>query len=179
MAVNGTPPNTGFYRQDAGLRVVFVSDEPDQSGSWSTYLTNYQSLKANPAHVILSSVVGTDGMVAQSCNGAGGNAYPGDGYVEVANATGGILASICQGDWSQTLTQLGWLSLSLADTFPLSHEPVPSTIEVKVNGIDVTTGWVFDPNVDVFGAVIFEPNYVPEDGDTVDISYGTPGTCEG
>ncbi len=179
MAINGTPPNTGFYRQDAGLRVVFVSDEPDQSGSWSTYMTNYQSLKANPDHVILSAVVGTDGQVATSCNGAGGNAYAGDGYVEVANGTGGILASICQDDWSQTLTQLGWLSLSLADTFPLSHEAVPSTIEVKVNGIDVTTGWIYDPLVDVYGAVIFEPNYVPEDGDTVDISYGTPGTCEG
>jgi hypothetical protein len=179
MAVNGTPPNTGFYRDDAGLRVVFVSDEPDQSGSWSTYLTNYQSLKSNPAHVILSGIVGTNGTTATSCNGAGGNASAGTGYVDIVNATGGILGSICDGSWSQTLTQLGWLSLSLADTFPLSHEAVPSTIEVKLNGVDVFNGWVYDPNVDVNGAVIFEPNYVPEDGDTVDISYGTPGSCEG
>ncbi len=179
MAINGTPPNTGWYRQDAGLRLVYVSDEPDQSGSWSTYLTNYQSVKSNPDHVIASAIVGTDGTNATSCNGAGGNASAGTGYVDIVNATGGILGSICQANWSQTLTQLGWLSISLADTFPLSHEAVPSTIEVKVNGVDVSTGWVYDPLVDVYGAVIFEPNYVPEDGDTVDISYGTPGSCEG
>ena len=176
-AINEVAPNDHYWREDAGLRVVFVSDEPDQSGSWSSYLSNYQGFKNNPDHVILSAICGTNGVSATSCNGGGGAADAGTGYVDAVNATGGILASICDSDWSQALTNLGWLSISLADTFPLSEEPViPSTITVEVNGVQVTNGWYYDAGM---MSVVFEPGYVPEDGDVIDIDYGIPGNCEG
>ena len=175
-AINQVAPNDHFYREDAGLRLVFVSDEPDQSGSWSTYLSNYQGLKLNPDHVVASSICGTNGVAATSCSGQCGSADPGTGYVDVVNATGGILASICDADWSQALTNLGWLTISLADTFPLTHEPViESTIVVQVNGAVVTVGWAFDSSIP---AVVFEPDYVPDDGDTVRIDYGIGGNCD-
>ncbi len=180
MAVDGVAPNNGFYRPAAALQVVFVSDEPDQSSqSWSTYLGLYQSVKPSPSDVILSAVVGTDGSQAQLCTGPGGMAFGGLGYVDVANATGGVLAPICEADWSQALTQLAWLSLSWANTFPLSHDPVPSSVEVMVNGVDVPTGWSYDPTVEAHGAVVFEPSFIPVDGDAVDVSYGSAGPCEG
>jgi len=176
-AINEIPPNDHYWRDDAGLRVVFVSDEPDQSGSWSSYLNNYQGFKANPDHVILSAICGTDGYSATNCTGQGGSASAGTGYVDVVNSTGGILASICDSDWSAALTNLGWLSISLADTFPLSNPPVvASTITVEVNGTQVTNGWYFD---EALQSVVFEPNYVPQDGDVIDIDYGIPGSCDG
>ncbi len=176
MAIGGGG-NGGWYREDAGLRVVFVSDEPDQSGSWSTYTNNYLATKANPDHVVLSAICGTDGANATSCNGAGGNASAGTGYVDAVNYTGGILASICDASWSSALSSLAWQAISLADTFELSHSPViESTIAVEINGTPITVGWYFDAATN---SVIFEPNYVPQDGDSIDISYGVEGTCGG
>ena len=177
-AVNQVPPNDHYLRDDAGLRVVFVSDERDQStGGYLTYLTQYQGLKLNPDHVVASAICGTNGVAAQSCSGQGGSADPGDGYVEMVTNTGGILASICDADWSNALTNLGWLTISLADTFPLTYTPViESTIEVKVNSVQVTNGWAFDSTIQ---SVIFDPDYVPDDGDYVDVSYGVPGSCGG
>jgi hypothetical protein len=175
-AVLNQSPNHDFYRSNAGLRVVFVSDENDQSGSWSTYVSYYQGLKLNPNHVILSAIVGTDGQNAQSCNGAGGDADAGTGYVDAVTATGGILASICDSDWSTALTSMGWQSLSLADTLALSEEPIPSTITVEVNGVGLSQGWYYDS---VINAVILEPDYVPEDGDIIHVTYQTVGDCGG
>jgi len=174
MAMSNTSPNQNFWRDDAGLRVVFVSDEEDQSGSWSTYLSYFQGTKANPDHVILSAICGTNGATATSCSGAGGSAYPGTGYVDVANSTGGVLGSICESDWSSVLTSIAWISLNLADTFTLTYQAIPNTIVVYVNGVQVTTGWSYDANLN---AVVFQAGYVPSDGDIVEVDYGYYGSC--
>ncbi len=174
MAMNQTSPNQNFWRDDAGLRTVFVSDEPDQSGTWSTYLSYYQGSKVNPSHVIMSAICGTDGANAVSCSGAGGSASAGTGYVDVTNSTGGVLGRICDSDWSSVLTSLGWLSMNLADTFTLTYQAIPNTIEVYINGVQVITGWSYDANLN---AVVFLPNYVPDDGDVIQISYGYYGSC--
>ncbi len=173
-AENQQSPNQNFWRDDAGLRVVFVSDENDDSGDWSPYLSGYQAMKANPDHVILSAICGTDGYNAVSCSGQGGGADPGDGYVEVVNATGGILGSICDGNWSTTLTNLAWITVNLADTFTLTYTPIQNTIEVTVNGVAVYQGYSYDP---ALNAIVFSPNYVPDDGDIVNIHYGYYGPC--
>jgi len=173
-AENGTYPNSNFWRDDAGLRVIYVSDEPDQSGSWSQYLSWYQGMKVNPDHVILSAICGTNGYQATSCTGPGGSADPGTGYVDVANATGGVLGTICDADWSAALANIGWISVTLADTFALSQTPVVQTIEVWVNGTQYPGGWSYDA---ALNAVVFDPNAVPANGDTVEIIYGTYGPC--
>jgi len=174
QAINNQAPNTGFWRQDAGLRVVYVSDENDQSGNWSSWLSSYQALKADPDYVVLSAICGTDGYVAQSCSGPGGSAYPGTGYVDVANATGGVLGSICESDWSTVLTNLAWITVNLADTFELSYAPIPSTIDVYVNGVQMFSGWTYDAGQN---AVVFDPAFIPADGDSIVIDYGTYGAC--
>jgi len=175
MAQNGQSPNQNFWRTDAGLRVIWVSDEPDYSGgNWSTWVSQYQALKTNPDHVILSAICGTNGYTAQSCNGAGGSASAGTGYVEAANATGGVLGVICDANWSSVMNNLGWISVSLSDTFPLTYQAIPNTITVYVNGIQVTNGWTYDSNIN---SVVFDPNYVPNNGDTVDIDYAYYGSC--
>ena len=174
MATSQLPPNDGFFRQDALLHVVFVSDEGDQSGSWATYLANFQALKLNPDHVRLSALCGTDGQVAAGCSGSGGSADPGTGYADVALASGGILASICEEDWSASAELLGWASLALHDTFALTYEQViPSTITVQNNGITLSQGWAYEAAIN---AVVFEPSYVPAVGDFIEIYYAY-GSC--
>ena len=167
MAQSGIAPNAGFWRDDALLQLVFVSDEPDQSGSWSSYLYGYLGLKADPGDVYLNAFVGTDGVVATSCSGPGGSASAGSGYVDVVNATGGVLAPICDADWSMAMADLGQQATELTDTFELSHEPIHSSIEVYVNGVEVT-GWSYDP---AGNAVVFDPVDIPVVGDLIDIDY--------
>ena len=169
LAEAGTSPNQDFYREDAGLRVIFVSDEADQSpDTWQDYAQYYQSLKLNPSHVILNGIVGTDGTSAVDCTGAGGTGYAGYNYVEAVNDTGGILSSICDFDWTVIMEDLGYLAEHLADTFELSQVPDPITIEVYVNGVITPSGWAYDAGLN---SVVFDPAYVPSVGQNVEITY--------
>jgi len=92
-------PNDGFLRPEAGLRVIFVSDEPDQSpDTVINYVTQFQNMKVNPDHVILSCIV----------------SQPSLRYEQAAQMTGGLTESIDNPNWVNTLSQLAWLSLSWA-----------------------------------------------------------------
>ena len=167
--------NYGFMREDAGLRVIFVSDEPEQSSgvlNWGVgdYVNFYQSLKANPDHVVLSDISG--GMTG--CQGAGGNAQNGTGYVSATNMTNGISASICDPNWVSTLSALAWLSQSFADTFELSQTPVESSIEVRMNSVPMFVGWTYNSGLQ---AIVFDVDHVPENGESIEIEYTVLGAC--
>jgi len=162
-------PNDGFLREEAGLRVIFVSDEDDQSGDTVTAWVNlFQSIKVNPDHVILSGITGQITGCA--------TAYTAPNYELAVSMTNGISESICNASWINTLSNLAWLSMSWQDTFELSQEPVEETIEVELNNVPVYVGWDYDA---VLNAVVFQPDYVPDTGDLVTIRYNLLGTCEG
>lgn len=176
-AADGIGNNAGFLRDGAALRIVFVSDEQDQSEptmgwSWSDYVEYYRSIKPNPEHVVTSDITG--GMAG--CSDGGGSASSGSDYVLGTQATGGISGSICDPGLMATLSALGWLSRSLADTFELSLAPVPSTIDVRVNSVPLFLGWVFDPGL---GAIVFDADHVPDNGDVVEIEYAVMSDCGG
>lgn len=167
--------NEGFVRPDAGLRVIFVSDEPEQSSSvlnWGVgdYVNFYQGLKPNPDHVVLSDISG--GMTG--CSGAGGSATNGSGYVSATNMTNGISASICDPNWVSTLSALAWLSQSFADTFELSQTPVEDSIEVRMNGVPLFVGWTYNSGLQ---AIVFDVDHVPENGDYLELEYTVLGAC--
>ena len=176
-ALNNSGNNAGFLREDAGLRLIFVSDEQEQSGSlmswtWDMYVDYYVNLKPNPEWVIISDISG--GMAG--CSGAGGSASSGSDYVLATQSTGGVSASICDPNWVSTLSALGWLSQSFADTFELTQIPVPETIEVRLNTVPIFVGWVFDS---ALNAIVFDVDHVPENGDTIEIEYTVMGDCTG
>ena len=168
-------PNAGFLREGAGLRLVFLTDEPDQStllGSPGAYTAFFQGLKANPAHVVASDISGgATGCTDPTHNGAD----PALGYNDVVAATGGVSASICGTDWSAVLATLADGSVHLADTFTLSDVPQTGSVGVALNAVPIYVGWQYDG---FLNAVVFEADYVPANGDTVEISYsGTGAPC--
>tara|TARA_Y100001968_G_scaffold177003_1_gene162138 strand:- start:781 stop:2469 length:1689 start_codon:yes stop_codon:yes gene_type:complete len=169
--------NYGFMRDDAGLRIIFVSDEPEQSSGvlgWGVgdYVNFFQGLKANPDHVVLSDITGG----ISGCSGNGGSAQNGTGFVSATNMTNGISASICDPNWVSTLSALAWLSQSFADTFELSQTPVEDSIEVRMNGVPMFVGWTYNSGLQ---AIVFDIDYVPENGDTLEIEYTVLGACTG
>ncbi len=173
--------NAAFLRDGAGLRIIFVSDEQEQStilsgGDPNAYVAYFQSLKANPEHVILSDITG--GLTG--CSGAGGNAGAGTDYVQATVLTGGISASICDPNWVSTLSALAWLAQSFADTFELSKTPVPETIEVRlstdgINFVPIYVGWAYEQ---ALNAVVFDLDHIPDNGDIIEVEYTVLGDCE-
>jgi hypothetical protein len=162
--------NEGAIREDAKLALVGVSDEPEQSvNNYTYYVSAFQSLKANPDDVVFH---GIGGDWPSGC----GSASAFTGFYEATVATGGLFLSICATDWGSHLEALAEGSAADLTSFPLTEFPVPSTIEVRVDGITTSLGWEYNASLN---AIDFEDDYVPEGGSTIEVSYALYGDCEG
>ena len=161
--------NEDFYRDDAFLSLVAVSDEPEQSvNSWSYYVGVFQALKSDPDDVKVHAVAGD---YPSGC----GTAAAGTGYYEGTVATGGLFLSICATDWASHLEDLAAESVAINDSFELSQPAVPGTIEVEVDGNARTTGWYYDASTN---SVVFETDLIPSGGSQVEIFYQLLPDCE-
>ena len=82
--------------------------------------------------------------------------------------------SFCS-DWTspQNLQMLAEASVIL-DSYPLDNTAVANSIEVYVNGTQVTSGWHFD---EALNAVVFDTN-PPEEGDHIRITYSAVAICD-
>jgi hypothetical protein len=124
----GERNNAGFYREDAALAVVVISDENDASGRTPIDLNGFigwlDQLKDDSEKTSFSSIVGPQGGCA--------TAVEGTDYLKVTRAVGGIEFSICERDWSSVLEDLGIQAAGLKREFFLSAVPVDDTLEVWV-----------------------------------------------
>ena len=168
--------NRGFMRKQAGLEIVFVSDEEDSSPSDLAYYINFlYSLKgaANKGLFHAHSIVGLTSSSGTGSCGAG----KGSRYIKVAQDTGGKVASICDKSFATTLKNIGEAAFGLAQQFFLTMNAEPSTLKVWINGTECATGaktWSYDaPSNSV--TFIAEPagTCMPKKGDKVKIYYKT------
>lgn len=181
------PANAGFYRQDAALHVVFVSDEDDSSRESITtpdeWINWFGGLKIDPDPSLrsVSSVVCFPGI----CD----DIVPGTRYLQLTQAIGGLSRNIQDPDWADVLEHLG--GQTSGREFFLTQTPVVDSIEVsllrsELGGEPVEIGVepaVFDDSVDppvlVSGAWTYEARrnsitfeaLVPEPLDVVKINY--------
>lgn|GEM_PF-1428260 len=140
--------NRGFRRPDAALHIVVISDADDQSGSvlgvepaeaFLELLDDEATMSGHPT--ALSAVVGDPGT---GCTGLAGTALPGDIYAEVAEASDGAVASICDADLGTVVRQLGTLVQDGTRRFELQAVPVPDTVRVEVDGVRLDGVWELD-----------------------------------
>lgn len=130
--------NDGFYRDEASLSVVIISDEPDQSDVSVNEFTSWiRGLKTEEDYTVtFSAIVGPD---RTTCPAAERGTY----YIEVANQLDGIIWPICTEDWSTVLEELGLRAAGLKQEFFLSLVPVEESIAVSVTDSDgVATPYV-------------------------------------
>ncbi|MBI3178089.1 MAG: choice-of-anchor D domain-containing protein, partial [Deltaproteobacteria bacterium] len=170
--------NAGFYREDAKLYVILVTDEVDQSdGPANLYVDFFRNLKGigNPDLLNISAITGPP---PDGCPTAEGNQK---GY-DAVTAVGGQFRSICNPDWSDLVTTLGLDVFNARRQFPLSRAATASSIEVRVcaNGCpadpttcplvgqDAANGWTFDAAVN---AVTFNGASIPGRGACVSVTY--------
>jgi hypothetical protein len=129
--------NAGFYREDAALHIVVVSDEEDQSNQWRdgitvpefiTWLQDLKPLADIP--ITFSSIVTMPG--GGSCGSIDETA--GTKYLQVTQTIGGVESDICTGDWNDVLQEIGEKASGRRREFFLSEVPVEHTIDVLVKG---------------------------------------------
>ncbi|MBN2496426.1 MAG: hypothetical protein JXR96_17665 [Deltaproteobacteria bacterium] len=120
--------NANFLREDAYLFIIFVSDEDDKSFGEPAYFTRrFEQIKG----------IGNDGIVKVAAvvelePGTCPDAEPGLRYVEVAESSGGLKASICEENFADNLSALGFSAAGLKRVFGLSQAAVPESVQVWV-----------------------------------------------
>ena len=170
--------STGFFRTDARLVIVYVSDEPDGSTSLSygggsttmapsDYSSSLLSLKTSPDLIVAHAVAGD---YPSGCTSNGGAQF-GDGYYDVVNDLGGTFMSICAADWSVTMDTLARESMAIM-SFSLTDYPIEDTITVEVDGVS-STDWSYDSSSNT---VIF--NTAPTDGSAINVTYAVWANCD-
>jgi len=169
-------PGGDFFREDATLVIIFVSDEPDHSdGGWAAYTHHFDTLKDSDKFLPVAIV----GDSPSGCTGTFGSytrTIPyGSGYYDFIDYYGGQFYSICESDWGIQMEDLAD-TVSTKRAFPLSESnPVEDTIEVYINGqLTDTSKWEYN---DVDNEVRFGEGEEPEEGDTIELVYAIWG-CE-
>jgi hypothetical protein len=163
--------NDGFIREEAGLHIIVISDEQDNSTtnpiSKGEFIDYLGTLKETEDLVTFSSIVNPPNC--GFCNGG----TAGTDYIDVTNGVGGILWDINDQNWSTVLEQLGVQAAGLKREFFLTELPVTDSIEVWIeeNGsvFQFIEGddWVYNVSRN---SVVFN-EYIPEPLSEIYITY--------
>jgi hypothetical protein len=141
--------NQGFYRPDAFLLTIFITDADDQSSMNAADLYKFMlDLKAQDKKKVLTSGViipAADNL----CNRSGEE--PPFKIEDFIKLSGGTQFGLCDADYGQKLADIGKLVVSrIGNTIPLSRAPRVDTIEVTFGTQIVpqspVDGWLFDPS---------------------------------
>ncbi|MEO0600294.1 MAG: vWA domain-containing protein [Myxococcota bacterium] len=160
------PENIGFYRPDAALHTVVVTDEDDHTPSTlitvNEFVRWYDGLKPDVERRTFNGVL---------------NLLDGGGYLDVINDIGGLTYSIDDADWGGLLNELGLQAAGLRQEFFLTQTPLEETIEVSIvrerdGDTDIVrqvdpSEWTYD---DTRNAIRFV-DLVPDPLDRIEIAY--------
>lgn len=117
-----------FMRPEAHLYLVFVSDEEEQSfGEVRYFQRHFEGALGvgNEAAVSVATICGD--VPAPACQ-----AEPGTRYVALAEATGGLVASICDATFEKHLERIALDAAGLKRKFALSRPADPETLALEV-----------------------------------------------
>jgi len=182
--------NEALVRPDAFLAVIVVSDEEDDGiglGQMDAYnkhnfvaegLTTHRYTEDNLVSYLqgvkgqgnfsVSAIASTRLANGSLCTSP--HAQPleeGTQYIAAAKKTGGIIQSICDTNWNQSLSLIGAdLSAQLSQVV-LPSNPDPATIRVKVDGVE-SKAWSY---VSASNAVKFNAGALPQKGAQIAVGY--------
>jgi hypothetical protein len=162
-----------FPRNDAFFSVIIVSDENESVSSFPG-VTHYQGLldSIRSGSVLAGQqTYSINAIVRRPDDVSCGSGVNGVTYLEVADATGGIQASICD-DFATSLTDITSSIVQLSTQFYLSREPIVETIRVVVNDVEVpndsSNGWTYNAESN---SIIFNGSAVPGQGASILVDF--------
>ena len=162
-------PGSAFWRNDAKLIVIFVSDEDDSSSTTPTTFKTYAVAVKGGADYVTAHAVAGDYPGGCTANGGAAEAYE---YYTIVNYLNGTFLSICADDWGTPLETLANDSI-LKNTFTLTEPAIEDTIYVEIDGIS-TDQWTYDSATN---SISFNEGYTPVAGATIYVSYNPISDC--
>lgn len=133
--------NAGFLRDDALLSVIFISDEEDASpyavNAYINYFLNRKDSSRRDAFNASALVgVNEETLEAEPCGQSSSNPNLGAAaahrYRDVALQTGGVVASICNQEFSDIVSQMGLAASRLVAEFELERRPRVDSLELRL-----------------------------------------------
>jgi len=171
-------PNYGFMRPNAALAVIAVSDGDDSSYGGTAYFSRLLRSVKGPGYENLISFSTIAGTLPDGCYPPGeetffgSKAEPAFRLADMTRRTGGVVASICDNNFEDSLVRIASALNTLKRIFPLSLKPDPNTIYVTVDGSPVSAhpvlGWEYRAEIN---SIAFSGDYVPPPGSIVQIFY--------
>ena len=164
--IANNPYSSTWLRSDAGLLVVFVSDEEEQSDveypAVSDFMSWYQLQRMGS--VFMASVVNQDPATSM-CSFPPNIFDVGDRYMEATSVLGGTVVDICDEDWAPGVTD-ATQSIDPYEKLKLTHIPEdPNDIRVFINGT-VNYDWYYSATDNTVHFTV-----IPSAGDLVEIGY--------
>jgi|TARA_R110000787_G_scaffold22008_1_gene64390 hypothetical protein len=159
------PYSSTWMRPEAGLLVVFVSDEEEQSDveypSPANFLSWYGSLRMGS--VFMASVVNLEPSISL-CDSPPRPLDVGERYMEATGVLGGIIVDICDSDWSAGVTDATH-SVDPYENIVLSHKAEADSIRVFVNSL-LSHDWYYQESDNTVYFTI-----IPNAGQLVEVGY--------
>ncbi len=192
--------NSGFIRPNSFLSVIIVSDEDDFSdpnrreGSWTfnggipdhsytspgletvssyvSYLDTLTGSTPNSRHFNVSAITIADNACLTSYRQQSPGAIMGTRYMDLVSQTAGVVGSLCDASYANSLDFISQRISELSTQFRLNRLPVVSSIVVVVNGSFVTTdaanGWTYDSTQN---SIVFHGTAIPSVGSTIQVNF--------
>ncbi|MBX3018645.1 MAG: hypothetical protein KF767_12200 [Bdellovibrionaceae bacterium] len=138
--------NQGFFRPNADMMVLIITDEDEKSNGAAGATTGAQlvngvrQILSDDQKFIVSAIVVKPGDT--SCFNQ--NSPDGNYANVVAGAvalTGGFLGSVCAVDYADQLRRVGQLVRKAADSFELTQTPEAGTLEISFSPAQPQTKW--------------------------------------
>lgn len=133
--------NDGFLREEALLSVIFISDEEDGSNyPVDTWINDVREVKGQRSRdaVNVSALTGVSPETGEPEECGRDPLDPNAGavaalrYHDVAVRMNGVVASICENEFTDIVARMGLKSSRLLDRFELGREPREDSLEVTI-----------------------------------------------
>ena len=160
--------NQSWLRPGAGLLVVFVSDEDEQSSRDFTntpsglldFINWYGSQRPS---VFLASIVNLPSSIS-TCQYSPSHFYVGDRYIDATTAFGGVVVDICDEDWAPGVQEAA-SQAQPHEEWELTHTPIADSLIVFVDFVEFVD-WTYDVTNN-----IVQFDVIPPEGSLVEIGY--------
>jgi len=140
------PYATTWMRPTAGLLVVFVSDEQEQSDDHfidvPDFITWYRSIRGGS--VFMASIINLD-ATESVCLTTPNPIDVGTRYMDATAAFSGNIIDICADDWTAGVADAA-ASIEPHESWTLTHPAEPDSVRVFINGVVQDSGmttWIY------------------------------------
>lgn len=132
--------NSGFFRDSTDVAILVLSDEDEMSNGASgtaanEVLQHFQKTFGESKRLLAFGIIvkpGDQACLAQQLSDSAGGSY-GTRAAELARLTGGETFSICDSDYSDSLTAIGEKVRNLVFSIQLSQAPVARSVRVEIS----------------------------------------------